>query len=413
MPDELLSVQEFYINKLQALATESNMKAYNNALEEMRTEGEDALDLVRLAGMNYYKLDNTAYLAIRGYISKDWSFETWISGGRPLTHLVALFDDAEQDESIDTIQLMFDTPGGSVSGVSEFFDIINNSSKKVLAHAQGTLASAGYWLASAADSITATKTSIVGSVGVMLELVDRSKMDSERGIKRYTYKSTGAEMKNVEPGSKKADEHYQAYVDSVFDIMKGDIAKGRGIDPNDVADKYGNGAVFVASEAVSRGMIDKINNKSILADAKDSSVEESIITRGIIMADKKVEALVEAPIATATVVVDEKAILASERKRVSDISALGYGEVTAKIVEQAIAEGWEVGVSAIAINKVIVEHSKAVAVDRTKDAEVLDGITGSLEGDEDIPDTTNAIGMSTNAINKAMDRELAKMKGDK
>ena len=131
------------------------------------------------------------------------------------------------------------------------------------------------------------------------------------------------------------------------------------------------------------------------------------------MADKKVEALVEAPIATATVVVDEKAILASERKRVSDISALGYGEVTAKIVEQAIAEGWEVGVSAIAINKVIVEHSKAVAVDRTKDAEVLDGITGSLEGDEDIPDTTNAIGMSTNAINKAMDRELAKMKGDK
>ena len=54
-----------------------------------------------------------------------------------------------------------------------------------------------------------------------------------------------------------------------------------------------------------------------------------------------------------------------------------------------------------------------MAVDRTKDAEVLDGITGSLEGDEDIPDTTNAIGMSTNAINKAMDRELAKMKGDK
>lgn len=159
----------------------------------------------------------------------------------------------EVDEGIEKIVMVFDTPGGAVAGTSELAAQIKKVEKPVVAYVFGMSASAGYWLASAADEIVSADTGIVGSIGTIMTIWNDKADDT------VTIVSSQSPLKNVDPESKKGQAHYQKLVDSLSNVFINTVAENRGITPEQVVKKYGRGGVYAASDALKMGMIDRIS----------------------------------------------------------------------------------------------------------------------------------------------------------
>ncbi len=109
---------------------------------------------------------------------------------------------ADAHENISAIVLRMNTPGGTVSGTEAFHNIIKNTSKPLVAHAD-MMCSAGVWAACGANLIVASgKTASIGSIGTMATLPDFSEYYSKHGIKEHIIRATRSKDKN--------EAHYQA-----------------------------------------------------------------------------------------------------------------------------------------------------------------------------------------------------------
>lgn len=165
------------------------------------------------------------------------------------------------DDSVDTILLRVDSPGGSVDGLAETSDAIFEArkSKTVIAQVDGMAASAALHMASQATRIFAGRTDLVGSIGTVLTIDDSSKMFAEAGIEVLQFKS--GPMKGAgEDGTEVTQEQrdmFQGLVDAFFDDFLKTVARGRGMTVSEVK-KSASGEVFLAPEAKARGLIDKI-----------------------------------------------------------------------------------------------------------------------------------------------------------
>ncbi|MDP9192287.1 MAG: signal peptide peptidase SppA [Acidobacteriota bacterium] len=183
-------------------------------------------------------------------------------GGTSAEALTSQIRAAMGEESIKAIVLDVDSPGGTVSGVQEAFESIYamRGQKPITAVANSLMASAAYWLASAADTIVVTPSSQTGSIGVFTVHEDISAMAEKAGVKvtmisAGKYKTEGNEF---EPLSDEARAAIQRRVDNYYSSFTGAVAKGRGVTPSAVRGGFGEGRVVGADEAVSLGMADRI-----------------------------------------------------------------------------------------------------------------------------------------------------------
>lgn len=171
--------------------------------------------------------------------------------------LAAQVAQADADPSVKSIVIHADTPGGMVGGVPELADAISATRKRVEVRVDGMLASAGVWAASGADSITATRSSEVGSIGVYTVRVDNSEALASRGLKVYLVssggvKGGGADGK-VTPDMLAEDARI---IGQLRDQFVAAVNAGRGRDLSDRA----TGAMWLASDAQRIGLIDKVTN---------------------------------------------------------------------------------------------------------------------------------------------------------
>ena len=85
---------------------------------------------------------------------------------------------------INQIILYLDTPGGQALGVEELVsDIAKAAARKdITAYVDGLCASAGFWIASPATRIIATRSAEVGSLGVFILHADFSRALDQAGI---------------------------------------------------------------------------------------------------------------------------------------------------------------------------------------------------------------------------------------
>jgi signal peptide peptidase SppA len=163
------------------------------------------------------------------------------------------------DPSIRTIDLVVDSPGGSVLGLPETADLIAqaNRQKPVRAFISGICASAAYWLTSQASTVTLTPSGEVGSVGVLDLSVDISKALETAGVKVNAVSSTPEKIERApfHPLSDDARKHMQAGVDRWYGEFVGAVRRGRGarVSSNST---YGNGRMLSAKEALREGLVD-------------------------------------------------------------------------------------------------------------------------------------------------------------
>ena len=174
-------------------------------------------------------------------------------------HIAVATAAADADEYVNKIEYYIDSPGGYVDGLMPAVKAMREATKPTSSKVGGMAASAGYWLASQTDHITAmSDISRFGSIGVAVEEYDNTKMLENAGITRRVYTSTDAPHKR--PDTSTADGQLEVIdgLDDLHAVFAGQVAEGRKVSIEEVNTNFGRGAVFTAQEALRRGMIDSI-----------------------------------------------------------------------------------------------------------------------------------------------------------
>lgn len=219
-------------------------------------------------------------IPVRGLIKQHQSdsFFDMLFGGTSVDGIKAAINEALNDDSISSIVLDIDSPGGSSYGMTELAAFMRQARRRkpIIAVANSVAASGSFWLGGSANTLFATPGAVVGSVGVYVLHLDVSKMAEEAGIKA-TFVSAGkykTEGNQFEPLTDEATAHVQSLVDDTYTQFIHDLALGRGTSDANVRRNYGEGRVLTATAAKAAGMVDDIKTlEEAIAYASRARVE--------------------------------------------------------------------------------------------------------------------------------------------
>lgn len=253
LPEKLAEIQAFYAAHLRG------EKIDISALEDRLGR--------KLSNTNqgYTINSGVAVIPIHGVIGKKMNMLSEISGGASTELIDRDIKAALNDPNVESIMLHIDSPGGTVDGTQNLTETVRNANqiKPVVSFIDGMMASAAYWIGSAAGEIVASsETSQIGSIGVRVEHIDASAADAAEGVKRTVivagkYKNiAGSESALTEDGK----NYLQDQVDGIYEIMVNDISLNLNTNFDAVLENMADGRVFLAKEAQSRGMISRIAN---------------------------------------------------------------------------------------------------------------------------------------------------------
>ncbi len=215
---------------------------------------------------NYEVIDGVAVVPVHGVIAKRANMFSAISGGVS-TELVARdIQMAIDDKSVNSILLDIDSPGGSVDGLPELASLIYKArdTKKIVALANGTMASAAYWIGSAATDIYASsETTAVGSIGVVATHMDVSGSEEKRGVK--TTEVYAGKFKRIstqyEALTEEGKQSIQGQVDYLYSVFVGAVALHRGMSSDAVVKNMADGRIFIGQQAIDAGLVKDIQTK--------------------------------------------------------------------------------------------------------------------------------------------------------
>lgn len=199
---------------------------------------------------------------IMGVITPRASFLNMLFGGTDVETIQRELGAALADSSVSKIVLNIDSPGGAVTGISELANQIFSarSVKPIEAYVSGLGASAAYWLASAAGSITISDTGQVGSIGVIGTIIDDRVRQGMQGITFHEIVSSNAPQKRPDPLTQEGRSVLQNEIDSIAAVFTAKVATYRGVSEKKVASDFGQGGVLVGAAAVRAGMADSIGS---------------------------------------------------------------------------------------------------------------------------------------------------------
>jgi signal peptide peptidase SppA len=203
-----------------------------------------------------------AMIPVYGTIHQHAGMMMESSGGTATDAVSEALRQALADPGVGAVVLDVDSPGGAVSGVGELAMEIFKSRgpKPIIAVANSLMASAAYWIGSAADEIWVTPGGEVGSIGVYAAHEDVSQALEKDGI-RVNLVSAGkykVEGNQFEPLTDEARSSIQARVDAYYTMFVGAVARGRGYAEATVRNGFGEGRLVGAQEAVDAHMADRI-----------------------------------------------------------------------------------------------------------------------------------------------------------
>jgi capsid assembly protease len=212
--------------------------------------------------VNPVNQQNVAYLPLYGMIDQHNSWVLEMFGGTSTENFGRQFDMAMADTTIGAVLIDIDSPGGSVYGVQELSDKIYNArgKKPIIAVVNSMMASAAYWIGSAADEIIITPSGECGSIGVIAMHFDQSEYESKVGVKTTIIKAGKykAEGNPHELLSSDAKDYFQQRVDDYYSAFVGAVARNRDTSVGKVLSDFGQGRMFGANGAKSAGLIDGI-----------------------------------------------------------------------------------------------------------------------------------------------------------
>ena len=171
---------------------------------------------------------------------------------------------ADADEAVGSIEFQVDSPGGEASNaLIAAADAIWMAKKPTRAVVGEMAASAGYWLASQADTIAMSgPASMVGSIGVAVDM----RFDEND----VSITSTDAPKKRPDIATSEGQADVRKSLDDLHDIFRSAVARGRKVGADTVNRNFGQGGVQLTAEALESGMADTEIRSGAAAAQRDT-----------------------------------------------------------------------------------------------------------------------------------------------
>ncbi len=223
-----------------------------NACSSMLSAPFSSLDSGEGTGLESVTGDAVAVITISGTIQYDGS-ECSPEG------LKYLLDEAEANDHVKAVVLRVDSGGGTATAGEEMTEYLSAFSKPVVVSSASMNASAAYEFSSQADYIFVGKTTMIGSIGTVLEMMDYSGLLEKLGISSETIASSGSKDSTygTRPLTEEERAYYQKMVNQINEAFIENVASGRSM-PIDEVRALATGLTFTGIDAVSNGLADEI-----------------------------------------------------------------------------------------------------------------------------------------------------------
>ncbi len=203
--------------------------------------------------------DAVAIVRIEGAITSSDSVE--FTGGATSGLVIADLQAAIDDPTVKAIVLRVDSPGGTVTGSSQIYEVIREIEKPVVVSMAGLAASGGYQISAPADYIFARPDTLTGSIGVIMTLFNAKELIDEVGVDVILItsgpnKAMGSSWEELDPAHQ---EIFETLIDETYEDFVQIVADGRNLDIADVR-QLADGRIYSGRQAVDNGLADELGN---------------------------------------------------------------------------------------------------------------------------------------------------------
>lgn len=263
--------------------------------DQMPVNADELIDRRRLRRkLTFWRVVSLAVAAVAILVSSIWALGG--SGGTGAANhiakvridgaitedeeLIERLNDIRQSKSVQGVILAVDSPGGTTAGGEAIFEEVRRlaAEKPVVAQVGTLAASAGYMIASAADHIVARKSSIVGSIGVLVQYPDVTGLMDKLGIKLEEVKSSPlkAEPNPFNPTTDEERAALRAMIMDSYDWFVGLVDERRPLTRAE-ATALADGKVYTGRQALERKLVDSLGGeREAIAWLKGKGVDDTL-----------------------------------------------------------------------------------------------------------------------------------------
>ena len=172
-------------------------------------------------------------------------------------------EQARDDDDVKAVILEINSPGGGITAsdiiYKEVLEFKEKTNKKVIVSMQDVAASGAYYISAAADKIMSHPTTITGSIGVIMPLINIATLVEKYGIEDNSIKS--GDMKSIgSPLKKMSDAERKVLydiVDEMYTRFVNIIAVGRNMEIENVR-RLADGRIYTGKQAMDNGLVDQL-----------------------------------------------------------------------------------------------------------------------------------------------------------
>jgi protease-4 len=285
--------------------TENNGQWERELVTKLATAALKEQRRARLWGI-FFKLLTFAYVTLFLIMAVDWKSAD-MSGGKKYTAmvevngLIAPGTDASAEKITSALQAAFkdkstqgvvvrcNSPGGSPVQAQTIYDEMKRLRKKypeipLYTVVEDVCASGGYFVAVGADQIYVGPSSIVGSIGVLMNGFGFTGLMDKLGVERRLV--TAGENKGMldpfSPLEEKDKQHIQALMKDIHQQFIGVVKEGRGKRLKEAPEIF-SGLIWTGQRSVDLGLADGFGSLEYVAREviKAEEIRDFTITEGI------------------------------------------------------------------------------------------------------------------------------------
>ena len=249
-------------NHITSYLASRNSKMFAPVSEESSIDADACTEDPEIIG-------GIAVIEIEGTLTnKDTGFEA-LCGGCSYESITEAVESALED-GVTTIVLSINSGGGEAYGVflaaEEIRKMCDDAGTKLIGYVDGNCASAAYALGCVCDELIANPYAEVGSIGVLIALMDSSKHLEQEGYKPVFVSAGAQKIPFADDGSFKQEflDDLQVKVDSLYESFVSHVSKHTGL-PSEVI-KATEAKTFLANDALSIGLINKIMSNTAFVE---------------------------------------------------------------------------------------------------------------------------------------------------
>jgi len=204
--------------------------------------------------------DAVAIVRVEGAIFSSDDVDDFTTGANSAV-VMADLRSAMDDPTVKAILLRVDSPGGSVTGSAQIYELVREIEKPLIVSMAAVAASGGYYISAPADYIIARPDTVTGSIGVIMTLFNADDFLNEWGIDIINItsgpnKAIGSAWEDLTPEQRGILE---AFIDEAYEDFVQIIVDGRNLDEATVR-QLADGRIYSGRQAQANGLVDELGN---------------------------------------------------------------------------------------------------------------------------------------------------------